>query len=124
METGTKPKTSTIASRSRAVVKQSLKGKSLDDKCSIMDAQEERRFYQETNTALGYTDELLDIFRYIDVIKFEIDQFMLNKFWQTIAENMSADISAHILNWLGYDNEKEKDNKSHFIELLNPLPFE
>ena len=42
---------------------------------------------------------------------------MLNKFWQCVAENMSVHMDAHILEWLGYDSEKERDNKASFIKL-------
>lgn len=42
----------------------------------------------------------------------------LNKFWQCVSENRSVAISGSVLQWLGYDNINEYDNKSHFIELL------
>lgn len=93
--------TGAIMKKSRKIVKQSLNGKNLDEKCQFMNAIEEKRRYQETNVALGYSDNLLDIFEYIRVVNFQIDEFMLNKFWQMVTENCSVDIHGTILEWLG-----------------------
>ncbi|ASZ85112.1 132L [Cherax quadricarinatus iridovirus] len=85
---------------------------------NIMNVNDDYKF-NETRLALGTSDvNLLDIFQYIQAVKFEIDTFMLDKFWQCVNENRSASISRTILNWLGYENKHEHDSKSHFIELL------
>ncbi|ASZ85080.1 100L [Cherax quadricarinatus iridovirus] len=47
---------------------------------NLMFVNEEVKF-KETQIALGYSGKLLDIFKYVDVVKFEIDTFMLDKFW-------------------------------------------
>ena len=73
----------------------------------------------ETDVALefgGYN--LLSITDYITVVRYEIDQFMINKFWQCVSENVSVHMDADILEWLGYDSEDGKDNKASFIKLL------
>jgi len=49
---------------------------------------------------------------------------MLNKFWQCVAENRCADSSTTVLEWLGYDSEKDYDNKASFIKLLNAYQIE
>ena len=49
---------------------------------------------------------------------------MLNKFWQCVAENSSVDVHGTVLEWLGYDSEKDYDNKASFIQLLNAYQIE
>ena len=46
--------------------------------------------YNETRIALKNNEQLLSIFEYIEVTNFKIDTFMLDKFWQCIAENSSV----------------------------------
>jgi hypothetical protein len=85
---------------------------------SIMNIAD-KKLFEETSLAIQKSEKLLNIFDYIEAVNFKIDTFMLDKFWQCIAENSSAAISGTVLEWLGYDSKKEYDNKSHFIELLN-----
>jgi hypothetical protein len=47
----------------------------------------DHRLFQETNLALEKSNKLLNIFDYIETVNFKMDTFMLNKFWQCIAEN-------------------------------------
>ena len=78
-----------------------LANKSMDEQCALMDAMKDRKMFPETDVALDYTNyRLLSITDYISVVRYEIDQFMINKFWQCVSENLSADISAEILHWL------------------------
>ncbi len=74
--------------------------------------------FKETEMVLKYSNLLQDILEYIRITNFQIDTFMLDKFWQCVSESSSASISGAVLNWLGYENKHEHDSKSHFIELL------
>ncbi|ASZ84989.1 009L [Cherax quadricarinatus iridovirus] len=51
---------------------------------TIMNVNESAKF-KETHLALGYSDSLLDILKYIEVTEFQIDTFMLDKFWQCVS---------------------------------------
>jgi hypothetical protein len=75
--------------------------------------------YNETLIALNASQEMLTIFEFIYSINFQIDTFMLDKFWQCIAENSSLLIQGTVLEWLGYDSKNERDNKASFIKLLS-----
>lgn len=84
----------------------------------------DEQLFKETSLALQKNNilsqpKLLNIFDYIDAVNFEIDTFMLNKFWQCISENRCVVIHATILDWLGYESKNERDNKASFIQLLN-----
>ncbi len=85
---------------------------------NLMFVNEEVKF-KETQIALGYSGKLLDIFKYVDVVKFEIDTFMLDKFWQCISESSRTSLCAAVINWLGYDSKQERNNKSAFVQLLD-----
>ena len=61
-----------------------------DQKCELMDAEAKR--FPETDLVLENNDDdfnLQTIFEYIQVTRFEIDQFMLDKFWQSLTEGGS-----------------------------------
>jgi len=105
--------------QSKKIVKTALANKSMDEKCKLMDAMAERKMFLETDVALNYDDSLLDIFRYIEAINYRIDPFMLNKFWQCVSENRCTEVSASVLEWLGYENKQERNRKAMFIELLD-----
>ncbi|UPA43501.1 hypothetical protein 3TG000068 [Iridovirus CN01] len=75
--------------------------------------------FKETEMVLKYSNLLQDILEYIRITKFEIDTFMLDKFWQCVSENSSLVIQGAVLEWLGYDSKKEYNNKTNFIDLLN-----
>ena len=112
--TGATPK-NTQARQSQEIVRTVLANKTVDEQCALMDAMSERKVYQETDVALEYGGyNLLSITDYITVVQYEIDQFMINKFWQCLSENLATDISREILHWLGYDNINEGDLKYHF----------
>jgi len=117
--TGAIPKNSSPARRSREIVRTVLANKTMDEQCAIMDAMKDRKVYQETDVALDFGGyNLLSITDYITVVRYEIDQFMINKFWQCVSENRSVDIHGTILEWLGYENMNEYDRKATFIQLL------
>lgn len=75
--------------------------------------------YRETAIALANSENLLNIFEFIEVVEFPINTFMLDKFWHCIAENRSVDVHGTVLTWLGYESKNEYDNKATFIQLLN-----
>lgn len=47
----------------------------------------DKQLFEETTMAIEKSDTLLNIFEYIEKVNFKIDTFMLNKFWQCIAQN-------------------------------------
>ena len=79
----------------------------------------DKKLFGETSLAIQKSDKFLNIFNYIEVVNFKIDTFMLDKFWQCIAENRCVAIHASILDWLGYESKNERDNKASFIQLLH-----
>ncbi|ASZ85005.1 025L [Cherax quadricarinatus iridovirus] len=81
--------------------------------------------FSETRLALGSSDdELLDIFKYIETVKFEIDTFMLDKFWQCVSEDHRIHVDTMVITWLGYDNKEPRLNKQSFIKLLTSHQIE
>jgi hypothetical protein len=42
----------------------------------------------------------------------------LDKFWQSLREGGSVLLDGTVLEWLGYDNEQERDRKQTFLKLL------
>ncbi len=117
MNQGAVPKIK-VVKQSKKIVKTALANKSTEEKCKLMDMMETRKQFTETDMALAYDDSLLNIFEYIEATMFRIDPFMLNKFWQCVAENMRIHMDAHILAWLGYENEQERNQKQAFVKLL------
>lgn len=55
--------------------------------------------------ALGSSTILLDIQKFIEVVKFEMDPIMTNYFWQVIFEEKCMHLSASLLNCLGYEGD-------------------
>jgi len=97
-----------------------------DQKCELMDvASTHKRFTFETDLALDEDSFLLNIFDYIRVVNFEIDQFMLDKFWQSLTEGGCVFMDTTVLEWLGYDHEEERYRKAAFLKLLksNQIDF-
>jgi len=117
--------TGSIAKKSRVIIKTVLKNKSTEEKCNLMDMMEGRQQFPQTELALNWSKyELLNIFDYIKYTGFEIDEFMLNKFWQCITENQAINIDSLVLEWLGYDSEHEYTQKQVFLKLLKSHSIE
>ncbi|MGL5960821.1 MAG: hypothetical protein ACRCZ0_02560, partial [Cetobacterium sp.] len=74
--------------------------------------------FGETAIAIEKSDTLLNIFDYIETVTFKIDTFMLDKFWQCVAENSSVHVDGAVLDWLGYESKNDYDNKAAFIKIL------
>ncbi len=84
-----------------------------DQQCELMDAASEQKRFPETDQVLAYDDfNLQTIFEYIQITRFEIDQFMLDKFWQSLTEGTCVFMNASILEWLGYDHEASNEMMS------------
>ena len=55
--------------------------------CELMDAASEQKRFPETDQVLAYDDfNLQTIFEYIQITLFKIDQFMLDKVWQSLRQ--------------------------------------
>ena len=91
-----------------------------NQKCEFMDIAADFKYFPiETEQVLDFSDSnLQSIFEYIQITNFEIDQFMLDKFWQRLRENSFILIDTAVLEWLGYDHEQERDRKASFLKLL------
>ena len=74
--------------------------------------------------ALEFSVKLLDIFKFIEIIQFELDPIMTNWFWQVIVNNHSSQVTTVVLEWFGYEGE-EKTQKQLFCRMLkrNAIPF-
>jgi len=97
-----------------------------DQQCELMDAASEQKRFPETDQVLAYDDfNLQTIFEYIQITRFEIDQFMLDKFWQSLTEGGCVFMNTTVLEWLGYDHEEERYRKAAFLKLLksNEIDF-
>ncbi|ASZ85032.1 052L [Cherax quadricarinatus iridovirus] len=66
-------------------------------------------------SVLDESDKLLNIFEYINAIKFNVDEIMSDKFWQS---EYSPTINQEVLDWLGCEND------SQLIEILNSKDIE
>lgn len=65
-----------------------------------------KRKYISTLTALGASEEfLLDIFQFIKIINYEIDDSTFKKFWEFITENNFIYIDLDLLKLLGFDKK-------------------
>ncbi len=97
-----------------------------DNQCQFMDATSEtKRFTYETDLVLDYDDfNLQTILDYIRITGFEIDQFMFDKFWQSMVEGSCVLCDAAVLEWLGYDHEQDRDRKAAFLRLLKSNAIE
>ena len=43
---------------------------------------------------------------YIEIVKFDIDPFMINKFWQSISKNSFVSVDKAVFKWLGYSDKR------------------
>jgi hypothetical protein len=50
-----------------------------------MEAVIDHKQFSETDIALRADTMLLNIFEYIRVVNYQIDQFMVNRFWQSMS---------------------------------------
>jgi len=103
-----------------------------DDQCHFMDVTGATQRYPETSIAIEHSNNLLlNIFDYIEAVRYPIDPFMLDKFWQCVSGNLSINSDAEIIQWLGYEHEQERNRQQSFLKLLKshtiefkPLPQE
>ena len=91
---------------------------SMCDKVAFMGITNDKYIYEETTTALKNSKVLLDIYKYIEVVGYQIDQFMFDKFWQSVSKSSCVVILTAVIDWLGYDSMEERFNKASFIDLL------
>lgn len=68
--------------------------------------------------ALDYSLTLVDVIKLIEITKFNIDSFMIDKFWHSINENTPIYISREILDWMGYTGGFNAQRRS-FKKLLS-----
>lgn len=54
---------------------------------------------------LNYSSSLLDIHKFIEISKFDIDPFLIDKFWFNLNNNTPIFINKDILNWMGYEGK-------------------
>ncbi len=66
--------------------------------------------------ALDYSLIPLDILKFIEVTNFNIDNFMIEKFWHSMKDDIPIYISREILEWMGYSGEfrKQRDTFKNF----------
>ena len=83
-----------------------------------MEAADNRRVEQTTTPAMEEHSQLLNIFEYVEAVKYDIKMFLFSRFWHCINENGSIQLDRAVLEWLGYDSAKRYDNKASFIKLL------
>jgi hypothetical protein len=96
-----------------------------EKQCPFMDVAEQTQRYPETRIAIEHSNNLLlNIFDYIEVVRYPIDPFMLDKFWQCVNGNLRVHMDSEILGWLGYDHVEEKDRKAAFLKLLKSHTIE
>lgn len=74
--------------------------------------------------ALDYSLILLDILKFIEVTNFNIDNFMIEKFWHSMKDDIPIYISREILQWMGYSGEfrKQRDTFKKLLKRHN-IPF-
>ena len=91
--------------------------------CTIFGVEETKTNHL-VKKALDSSVVLLDIFKFIDVTKFEVDPIMTNWFWQVMVENHCAHVGTVVLEWFGYEGD-ERTQKRKFVDMLkrNDIPF-
>ncbi len=74
--------------------------------------------------ALDYSLIPLDILKFIEVTNFNIDNFMIEKFWHSMKDDIPIYISREILEWMGYSGEfrKQRDTFKKLLKRHN-IPF-
>ena len=97
-----------------------IKKEDAEGQCDFMDVAANIKRFPETDLVLNYDDfNLQTIFEYIQITHFEIDPFMLDKFWQNLREDRCITVDASTIEWLGYDQEQERNRKQTFLKLLD-----
>lgn len=67
--------------------------------------------------ALDYSLTIIDIIKFVEVTKFDIDPFMIEKFWHSINDDSPLYICRDILGWMGYTGDFGEQRKA-FKKLL------
>ena len=82
---------------------------------NFMGVSEDACRYEETTKALEYSHEYLKIRDYIQVVGYEIDEVMFDKFWQSISRKQSPTWVLCFLNgWVTIMNRKDLTKQSSF----------
>ncbi|CCV02403.1 hypothetical protein IIV31_031L [Armadillidium vulgare iridescent virus] len=69
------------------------------------------------NKALDFSLIIVDIIKFVEITNFDIDPFMIEKFWHSINDNSPLYISREILEWMGYTGDFGEQRKA-FKKLL------
>jgi len=74
--------------------------------------------------ALERSASLLDILKFIKVVKFKLNMTMFDYFWQVMVGNTRVHLVSRVLEWFGYEGEL-KEQRKNFIRMLkrNDIAF-
>lgn len=63
--------------------------------------------------------ELLDVISFVKAFKYDIDKLYIDKFWNNINDSKWLIIDNSMLKWMGYNNNRDRDNKRTYLRLLD-----
>jgi len=63
--------------------------------------------------------QLMDIYAFIDTFKYDIDRLYIDRFWNSINNNQWVVVNYDMLKWMGYTNERDRENRRAYLAVLN-----
>ena len=73
--------------------------------------------YNYIEKALPESDELLTVMEFIEVTKFPIDAFMIDRFWNTMEKDQLIYVDDELIRWVGYECDIS-DSRQNFKRML------
>lgn len=70
-----------------------------------------------TTLALGGSSDLLTVNGFIEEVKFPIDVFMIDRFWDNMQMDVPIYLDENLIKWCGYKGEK-KIQKTNFLKFI------
>jgi len=63
--------------------------------------------------------ELMDVQSFVEIFKYEIDKLYVDKFWNTINDNVWMVADYEMLRLMGYNAARDRTNKEKYLKLLS-----
>ncbi len=60
----------------------------------------------------------MDVYSFISYFRYDIDRLYVDRFWNNIEQKSWIIIDYAMLRWMGYDSNRERDNKQKYINIL------
>ena len=64
-------------------------------------------------------EELLTVIEFIEITRFPIDVFMIDRFWNTMEENRLIYVDDELIRWMGYKSASSHERKRDFLDMFH-----